>query len=182
MQYLQNISERFCLSCINVCKLYRERGFLKTFLKTLWYRASRNILALTFQLSSEPSLLETQRACLVGKTQTPISSPNGCPSCQSNQQIGLSSLPLWSATSECQTIRHTDDSPTTWKHWNYCTLFVTKQLFLERKRKVDYCGQPRPKSVIIIIIIISLFHIATISIMFNTASHDLYIYTNKLQA
>ena len=35
--------------------------------------------------------------------------------------------------------------------------------------------------IIIIIIIISLFYIATISIVFNTALHDLNIYTHELQ-
>ena len=196
MQYLQNISERFCLSGINVCKLYRVRGVFKTFLKTPWYRASRNILALTLSQLSFGSLTfirsflaQNTTSVFGGGKHKPdfVSAPKGCQSCQSNQQIGLSSLPIWSAISEGQTIRHTDDSPTTWKHWNYCTLFVTKQLFLERKRKLDYCSQPRPKSVIIIIIIIiitiiiSLFYIATISIMFNTALHDMNIYTHKLQ-
>lgn len=56
MQYLQNISERFCLSGINVCKLYRVRGFFKAFLNTPWYRASRNILALTLSQLSFGSL------------------------------------------------------------------------------------------------------------------------------
>ena len=186
MQYWQNIGERFCLSCINVCQLYRVRGFFKTFLKTPWYRASRKILALTLSQFSFSSLTfirsflaRNTSSVFGGGKHKPdfVSAPNGCRSCRSNQQIGLSSLPLWSAISEGQTIRHTDDSPTTWKHWNYWTLFVTKQLFLERKRKLDYCSQPRPNSVIIIIIIIiiiiSLFYKATISIMFNTALHDI---------